>query len=72
MFNLDIDECATNNSECSQVCINTKGSYSCNYSTGYDLGPDNHTYNGISTIHVYIFIQLNNINANYASLYRCK
>ena len=49
MLNLDIDECATNNSECSQVCINIEGSYSC---TGYDLGPDNHTYNGMSTIHV--------------------
>ena len=63
----DINECATNNAGCSQVCLNTEGSYCCNNYPGYDLGPNNHTCIGMSTINVYIFIQLNNINANYVS-----
>ena len=64
---IDINECATNNGGCSQVCLNTEGSYSCHCYLGYGLGPNNHTCNGMHTTHVYMFIQLNNINANYVS-----
>ena len=57
MLNLDIDECATNNSECSQVCINTEGSYCCNNYTGYDLGPYNLMCNGsIGVLHLQKFL----------------
>ena len=54
----DINECATNNGGCSQVCLNTEGSYSCDCYTGYELGPNNHTCKGISTVHVYMFIHM--------------
>ena len=54
----DINECASNNGECSQVCLNTEGSYSCDCYPGYELGPNNHTCNGMCTIHVYMFIHM--------------
>ncbi|VDD92750.1 unnamed protein product, partial [Enterobius vermicularis] len=34
---IDINECANNNGNCEQVCINTQGSYRCSCETGYDL-----------------------------------
>ncbi|CDW53518.1 Low-density lipoprotein receptor-related protein [Trichuris trichiura] len=38
----DVDECATFNNTCSQICINTKGSYEClcakNYSSAVHIG----------------------------------
>ena len=45
----DINECATNNGGCSQVCLNTEGSYVCDCYPGYGLGPNNHTCNGRCT-----------------------
>ena len=39
----DIDECSEGISECSQLCINTIGSYSCSCQNGYQLDSDNHT-----------------------------
>ena len=49
MLNLDINECAINNGGCSQVCLNTEGSFSCDCYPGYELGPNNHTCNGRCT-----------------------
>ena len=34
-YYLDINECEDNNGGCSQLCINTIGSYYCNCNTGY-------------------------------------
>ena len=35
VFGTDIDECSTNSHGCSQVCINTDGSYNCSCHDGY-------------------------------------
>ena len=43
---LDIDECAEYTDSCSDVCVNTKGSYKCQCSVGYTLGSDGTTCNG--------------------------
>ena len=37
---LDINECATNTSNCSQTCINSIGGYSCDCYHGYSLNAD--------------------------------
>ncbi|XP_019614687.1 PREDICTED: uncharacterized protein LOC109462574 [Branchiostoma belcheri] len=49
----DIDECATNNGGCQQICTNTIGSFYCSCGEGFLLGPDRSTcfgegYYGIS------------------------
>jgi len=36
----DIDECATNNGGCAQICTNSAGSYACGCSAGYVLAAD--------------------------------
>ena len=43
ILHTDIDECSEGISGCSQLCINTIGSYSCGCLNGYHLGSDNHT-----------------------------
>ena len=43
---LDIDECATDNGGCDQVCVNLPGSYECKCNAGYLLAEDAHTCNG--------------------------
>ena len=40
---VDINECATNNGNCSQYCTNTAGSYLCTCVAGYILNSDNRT-----------------------------
>lgn len=40
---IDIDECSETSSSCSQVCINTEGSFICECHTGFELGNDNWT-----------------------------
>ena len=32
---LDVDECASNNGGCDQICINNPGSYQCGCNQGY-------------------------------------
>ena len=39
----DIDECATANGRCSQVCVNRPGSYECRCKSGYALADDKKT-----------------------------
>ncbi|GAB1601778.1 fibrillin-1-like, partial [Argonauta hians] len=39
----DINECAANNGQCDQECVNTEGSYLCQCNHGYILGEDNHS-----------------------------
>ena len=40
---LDIDECSMGLSGCSQLCVNTIGSYVCGCYPGYQLSSDNQT-----------------------------
>ena len=44
----DIDECATNNGECDQVCVNNEGSFECQCNDGYELENDNTACKGKS------------------------
>ena len=37
VFTADIDECASNNGGCHQVCTNTEGSFECACDPGYTL-----------------------------------
>ena len=37
----DINECATNNGNCSQICTNTVGSFICSCQPGFMLNLDN-------------------------------
>lgn len=39
----DIDECDEDVAGCTQLCINSIGSYACNCENGYQLGSDNQT-----------------------------
>ena len=50
----DINECASNNGGCSDGCNNTKGSYYCTCSSGYELSGDNVTCIGESKVN-YLF-----------------
>ena len=45
-MNTDTDECSVKNGGCTQLCINTVGSYECSCGTGYALDSDGHTCNG--------------------------
>ena len=46
----DIDECTTNNQaerdQCSQLCVNTEGSYICQCHDGYRLSADGRSCEG--------------------------
>lgn len=46
LYTPDIDECANNNGQCSNICTNTNGSYICSCKPGYLLGADMLTCNG--------------------------
>ena len=53
IYILDVNECATNNGGCSQICTNTDGSFVCSCNPGYTLAADGVTCNGMA-----IYIQL--------------
>lgn len=42
----DINECATNNGNCSQICTNTVGSFYCSCMDGYTLNANGKACNG--------------------------
>ena len=42
----DINECSSNNGNCSQICTNTNGSFICSCRFGYVLNADSRTCNG--------------------------
>ena len=46
MYVTDINECATNNGGCEQICNNTAGSYQCSCGPGYTLNSDGHACDG--------------------------
>lgn len=41
----DVNECAAGTHKCDQRCANTRGSYSCACSFGFELNSDGHTCN---------------------------
>ena len=43
----DIDECIEGTHDCSQICINTVGSFICRCNSGYELDIDGVTCNGM-------------------------
>ena len=46
----DINECNTNNGGCSQMCLNTNGSYICLCRSGYILDANNRSCNGKGSV----------------------
>ena len=42
----DVDECATSNGGCAQLCNNTDGSYECSCGPGFTLNSDGNTCSG--------------------------
>ena len=46
----DIDECVLLQDDCSQVCINTIGSYECGCRKGYKLRSDGRTCVGMYSV----------------------
>ena len=46
----EIDECSLGIHNCTQVCENMNGSYTCSCLIGYILDPNGYTCNGISTV----------------------
>ena len=42
----DIDECSEGTDNCTQICINTDGSFTCGCSSGYQLDTDGFTCSG--------------------------
>ena len=51
----DIDECAEETSNCSQVCINTVPGYYCSCDSGYLLNGDRATCDG-EYVHITLYI----------------
>ena len=55
---LDIDECGITElgGMCSQVCVNTPGSYECQCNIGYHISTDGFTCEGICTYDNILYI----------------
>ena len=51
-FDTDTDECSEGMSNCSQVCINTDGSFTCGCNDGYLLDTDGTSCNGMYREHI--------------------
>lgn len=56
----DINECATNNGNCGQICTNTAGSYSCSCMSGYSLQANGRTCIGMNS-HRFLIVMLDRI-----------
>ena len=52
MFDTDIDECSENTGNCSQMCTNTDGYFTCGCNNGYLLDTDGTTCNGMYIEHI--------------------
>ena len=59
----DINECATNNGNCSQICTNRNGSFICSCTSGYALNSNNRTCSGKkTTMFPFIIITTHNVS----------
>ena len=52
----DTNECSEGTHNCSQICNNTHGSFTCACNDGYHLDIDNVTCNGMYKLCVYIML----------------
>ena len=60
MFHPDTDECSDETDDCSQICTNTVGGFTCDCNTGFVLDSDGATCNGeYHTKHTHMFIERN-------------
>ena len=57
-FYSDTDDCTDGTHNCSQICTNTNGSFTCGCFNGYELDYDNVTCNGMCKMCIYMYIQL--------------
>lgn len=64
MPKIDVNECATNNGNCTTVCTNTIGSYMCSCVTGYVLDVDGSTCDGYFIIVQYLMSWCASNNGN--------
>ena len=48
-YSTDIDECSLEIDNCTQICLDTQGSYSCSCRDGYTLDSDGRDCNGTFT-----------------------
>ena len=60
LLSLDVNEClvATDNN-CSQICVNTNGTFQCQCKSGYILSSDNSTCKGLQIWHPYTVFHIN-------------
>ena len=58
---VDIDECRDNIDNCSQICSNTIGSYTCDCNPGYRIATDGRTCDGIISYNTIDLIRHNNL-----------
>ena len=60
IFYPDIDECSDETDDCSHICTNTDGSFTCECFNGFVLDSDGSTCNGEYYIeHTHMFIERN-------------
>ena len=57
----DINECYSNNGDCSQTCENNKGSYECGCKSGYELNSDKTSCDGMIILIVYSIMIFGNV-----------
>ena len=50
LCDVDIDECEVGTSNCTQICRNKDGGFSCSCEGGYEIDSDNRTCKGIVVI----------------------
>ena len=55
-YYLDINECEADNGNCSQICVNTEGSFECSCRVGYVLGSDGTSCSGTGVKALYIHV----------------
>ena len=62
----DIDECSSNgNNQCSQICVNQVGSYSCSCKDGYVMSDDHYCKGKAQSLHEYKYHLLHSMYFRY-------